>query len=174
MAEARARADPRAAHPQARADMDTFVRKCGVCHTVAGTRAGGILGPDLSHLMTRRTIAAATLPNTIANLSGWIADPQHVKPGAYMPRLDISGPDWRRSGDFLKHCSERRRDDDALRSCSRNRRQDEAGPLARRLQAIWETKPGIFGWLSTVDHKEIGIRYIVTAFVFLMVAASRR
>ena len=36
------------------------------------------------------------------------------------------------------------------------------------LQAIWETEPGIAGWLSTVDHKEIGIRYIVTAFVFLV------
>ena len=87
---------------QARADMDTFVRKCGACHTVAGTRAGGILGPDLSHLMTRRTIAAATLPNTIANLSGWIADPQHVKPGAYMPRLDISGPELAAVRRFLE------------------------------------------------------------------------
>jgi hypothetical protein len=56
---------PAPQNPQARADMDTFVRKCGACHTVAGTRAGGILGPDLSHLMTRRMIAAATLPNTI-------------------------------------------------------------------------------------------------------------
>ena len=46
--------------------------------------------------------------------------------------------------------------------------QDEAGPLARRLQAIWETGPGVYGWLSSVDHKEIGIRYIVTAFAFLM------
>ena len=46
--------------------------------------------------------------------------------------------------------------------------QDDAGPLARRLQAIWETGPGIYGWLSSVDHKEIGIRYIVTAFAFLM------
>ncbi len=36
------------------------------------------------------------------------------------------------------------------------------------LKRIWETKPGISGWLSTVDHKEIGIRYIVTAFAFLI------
>lgn len=42
---------------------------------------------------------------------------------------------------------------------------DFPGP---RLEAIWETKPGVIGWLSTVDHKEIGLRYIVTAFLFLL------
>jgi cytochrome c oxidase subunit II len=83
------------------ADFNTFVRKCGACHSVAGTRAGGVLGPDLSHLMSRRTIAAGTLPNSIGHLSAWIADPQHVKPGAYMPRLDISGPELTRVRRFL-------------------------------------------------------------------------
>jgi cytochrome c oxidase subunit II len=87
---------------QEEADLDTFVRKCGACHTVSGTRAGGALGPDLSHLMARRTIAAATLTNTIGNLSGWIADPQHIKPGAYMPRLDISGPELGQVRRFLE------------------------------------------------------------------------
>lgn len=86
---------------EAAADLDTFVRKCGACHTVGGTRAGGALGPDLSHLMSRRTIAAGTLPNSIGYLSAWIADPQHVKPGAYMPRLDISGPELNRVRRFL-------------------------------------------------------------------------
>lgn len=88
--------------PQAQADADMFVRKCGACHTVAGTRAGGVLGPDLSHLMGRQTIAAATMPNTISNLSGWIADPQHIKPGAYMPRLDVSGPELVQIRRFLE------------------------------------------------------------------------
>jgi cytochrome c oxidase subunit 2 len=88
--------------PQQQADADTFVRKCGACHTVAGTRAGGVLGPDLSHLMGRQMIAAATLPNTVGNLSGWIADPQHIKPGAYMPRLDISGPELVQVRRFLE------------------------------------------------------------------------
>ena len=55
-----------------------------------GTPAGGKAGPDLSHLMTRRTIAAGTLPNTPGNLAGWIADPQHVKPGSRMPRTDVT------------------------------------------------------------------------------------
>ena len=40
--------------------------------------------------------------------------------------------------------------------------------LRTRLQEIWETKPGLFGWLGTVDHKEIGIRYLVTSFAFLI------
>jgi cytochrome c oxidase subunit I len=41
--------------------------------------------------------------------------------------------------------------------------------IAPRLQEIWETRPGVFGWLSSVDHKEIGLRYLVTAFFFLLV-----
>lgn len=39
--------------------------------------------------------------------------------------------------------------------------------VAHKLHKLWETKPGIVGWLSSVDHKEIGIRYIVTAFLFM-------
>jgi cytochrome c oxidase subunit 2 len=62
-----------------------FVRRCGACHTVRGAPAGGIVGPDLTHLMSRRTLAAGALPNTIAALSGWIENPQALKPGARMP-----------------------------------------------------------------------------------------
>ena len=68
-----------------------FLVHCGICHTVRGTTAGGRLGPDLSHLMARRTIASGTLPNTPGYLAGWIADPQHAKPGNYMPVLELSG-----------------------------------------------------------------------------------
>ncbi|HVI29918.1 cytochrome c oxidase subunit II [Hansschlegelia sp.] len=70
-----------------------FLQRCGACHGVRGTSAGGRFGPDLSHLMSRRTIAAATLPNDTGHLSGWVADPQHVKPGNLMPNLGISGPE---------------------------------------------------------------------------------
>jgi cytochrome c oxidase subunit I len=41
--------------------------------------------------------------------------------------------------------------------------------IAPRLHDIWETRPGVFGWLSSVDHKEIGLRYLVTSFFFLLV-----
>jgi len=68
-----------------------FLMRCSGCHAIRGTEAAGILGPDLSHLMTRRTLAAGVLPNTIGNLSGWIADPQTVKPGSMMPRVGLSG-----------------------------------------------------------------------------------
>lgn len=45
---------------------------------------------------------------------------------------------------------------------------DYDSPAAASLEAIWATKPGLYGWISTVDHKEIGIRYLVTAFIFLI------
>jgi cytochrome c oxidase subunit II len=78
-----------------------FVGHCGICHSVRGTRAGGRVGPDLSHLMTRLTIASGTLPNTPGYLSGWIAEPQHLKPGNYMPNLDLSGPQLATIRSFL-------------------------------------------------------------------------
>lgn len=58
---------------------------CSTCHTVSGTPADGKMGPDLTHLASRRTLAAGTIPNTRGHLAGWIADPQSVKPGALMP-----------------------------------------------------------------------------------------
>jgi cytochrome c oxidase subunit II len=66
-------------------------RGCAVCHTISGTQAGGKLGPDLTHLASRRTIAAGTLPLTPGNLAGWISDPQHVKPGNRMPPVQLAG-----------------------------------------------------------------------------------
>ena len=58
---------------------------CAMCHAIGGTPAGSHAGPDLTHLASRRTIAAGTLPNTRGNLAGWILDPQRIKPGAKMP-----------------------------------------------------------------------------------------
>jgi cytochrome c oxidase subunit 2 len=90
------------ASPAAIADENAFISKCGICHAVRGTPAGGRLGPDLSHLTSRRTIAAGTLPNTPGHLSAWISDAQHVKPGNLMPRLDLSGLDLARVRRFLE------------------------------------------------------------------------
>jgi len=58
---------------------------CGMCHTIQGTPAGGKVAPDLTHIASRQTIAAATLPNTPGNRAGWIADSQGIKPGNRMP-----------------------------------------------------------------------------------------
>lgn len=84
---------PAPASAQLLQGRQTFVSYCGACHTVRGSDAGGILGPDLTHLMSRQTIAAGLLPNTPGNLAAWIADSQALKPGTRMPTLTLSGTD---------------------------------------------------------------------------------
>jgi cytochrome c oxidase subunit II len=66
---------------------------CSTCHTVRGTDAGGRVGPDLTHVTARHTIAAGTLPTSRENLRKWIENPQHVKPGVRMPALGLSRDD---------------------------------------------------------------------------------
>ncbi|WP_281978728.1 cytochrome c oxidase subunit II [Pseudorhizobium flavum] len=58
---------------------------CGGCHTVRGTPAEGDVGPDLTHVASRRTIAAGLLPMTQENIAAFIASPDHLKPGVEMP-----------------------------------------------------------------------------------------
>jgi cytochrome c oxidase subunit 2 len=64
--------------------------QCASCHTIRGTGARGGIGPDLTHLADRTTLAALTIPNTPAQLRRWISDPQHAKPGNRMPGLALS------------------------------------------------------------------------------------
>lgn len=61
---------------------------CVLCHSIRGTTALGRVAPVLTHLASRRTLAAGTLPNNRGNLAGWILDPQHVKPGNKMPPVN--------------------------------------------------------------------------------------
>jgi cytochrome c oxidase subunit II len=75
---------------------------CSGCHQIRGTGAHARVGPDLTHLATRETIAAATLPNQPGDLSAWILDPQHDKPGARMPGLTLSGPQIEAVLDYLE------------------------------------------------------------------------
>jgi cytochrome c oxidase subunit 2 len=63
---------------------------CINCHTVAGTVAKGRFGPDLTHLMTRKTLAAGAMENTTANLERWIESPDAFKPGSLMPPMHLS------------------------------------------------------------------------------------
>jgi cytochrome c oxidase subunit 2 len=60
---------------------------CALCHTVRGTSALAQAGPDLTHVASRLTIAAGTLPNTLGNLEAWIANAQSIKPGTKMPTI---------------------------------------------------------------------------------------
>ena len=64
---------------------------CINCHTVSGTVANGRFGPDLTHLMSRDTIAAGAAPNTPENLRQWIRDPNTIKPGSLMPAMELDG-----------------------------------------------------------------------------------
>lgn len=77
----------------ARRGMQLFALNCSSCHTIAGTPFRGNVGPNLTALSLRKTIAAGTLPNTPANLEKWIHDPQAVKPGALMPNLHLPSSD---------------------------------------------------------------------------------
>jgi cytochrome c oxidase subunit 2 len=66
---------------------------CINCHTVSGTVANGRFGPDLTHLMSRDTIAAGAAKNTPENLRQWILNPDAIKPGSLMPAMQLSDQD---------------------------------------------------------------------------------
>ena len=91
-AQIRPAAEP--ADPQAQRGKMLFQSiQCAMCHSVQGTIAQGRKAPDLTHLASRRSIAAGTLPNTPGNLASWIADPHKHKPGVNMPANPMSGED---------------------------------------------------------------------------------
>jgi cytochrome c oxidase subunit 2 len=67
-----------------------FGARCAACHAVRGTDAAGTRGPDLTHFASRLYIAAGTLPNTPGNVTAWLADSQHAKPGNLMPAMGLT------------------------------------------------------------------------------------
>jgi cytochrome c oxidase subunit 2 len=70
--------------------MQVFLTSaCVMCHTIRGTSASSRVGPDLTHVAGRRTIAAGTLPYSRGNLGGWITNPQNIKPGSQMPNIRL-------------------------------------------------------------------------------------
>jgi cytochrome c oxidase subunit 2 len=78
----------------ARRGQEVFLASsCVMCHAVGGTPAGSRVGPNLTHLASRRTIAAGALPNSRGHLAGWIVDPQQIKPGVRMPPNALSPQD---------------------------------------------------------------------------------
>ena len=78
---------------QSRGQAVFLALPCTTCHTIAGTQAGGKIGPELTHLAGRQTLAAGTLPNTRGHLAGWILDPQTQKPGNKMPAVALKSDD---------------------------------------------------------------------------------
>jgi cytochrome c oxidase subunit 2 len=67
-----------------------FVSKCGSCHAIRGTAAKGNVGPDLTHVGSRTSLAALTIPNTPERMREWLRDPQRVKPGNQMPAVPMT------------------------------------------------------------------------------------
>lgn len=76
---------------------------CGACHTVRGTAASGQIGPDLTHIGSRKSIAAGSFPNNVGTLAGWIASAQHLKPGNLMPSFaNLRGEELRAIAEYLE------------------------------------------------------------------------
>jgi cytochrome c oxidase subunit II len=75
---------------------------CMNCHAISGTVANGRFGPDLSHLMSRATIASGAADNTARNLRLWIQSPDAIKPGSLMPAMQLSGPDLDAVASYLE------------------------------------------------------------------------
>jgi cytochrome c oxidase subunit 2 len=60
-----------------------------MCHQIRGTQAGSRVGPELTHLASRRYLAAGTVPMSRGNLAAWIVDPHGIKPGVNMPLIKL-------------------------------------------------------------------------------------
>jgi cytochrome c oxidase subunit 2 len=67
-----------------------FANSCVNCHTIQGTSAKGVFGPDLTHLMSRETLASGAVPNTPEMLRAWVRDPQKLKVGCLMPNMQMT------------------------------------------------------------------------------------
>jgi cytochrome c oxidase subunit 2 len=101
----RAQSAPAGAPPPglaARGRVLFLATTCSSCHAIRGTSARAAIGPDLTHVASRSTLAALTIANTPADLLHWISDPQHVKPGAKMPKLALSSSQFRAIAAYLR------------------------------------------------------------------------
>ncbi len=94
-----AQADPMAEHGK-----ELFETKaCALCHTIRGTRAQASVGPDLTHLASRQTLAAGSFPNSRAWLQAWITHAQSLKPGNQMPDLaELRGDELQAVAHYLE------------------------------------------------------------------------
>ena len=92
-----------ASEPSASDGLRVFMTSgCANCHAIRGTGAGGGVGPDLTHIASRTTIAAGTLPNTEANLMGWIVGAQAIKPCSDMPNMPVPSRDLQTLAAYLE------------------------------------------------------------------------
>ena len=81
---------------------DSFMTSaCPLCHTIRGTDAAGVTGPDLTHVASRASLAAGALDYNRGNLAAWIADPQGIKPGNHMPTVGLNPQDLQSIATYL-------------------------------------------------------------------------
>lgn len=76
--------------------------QCAMCHVIRGTTADGRAGPDLTHIGSRRSIAAGTLSMSRGALQGWITQPQAIKPGTMMPPVSLAPADADAAARYLE------------------------------------------------------------------------
>jgi cytochrome c oxidase subunit 2 len=87
----KAQQQPAVEDPSAAAGKQAYLAlSCVSCHTVRGTTSAGKFGPDLTHLMSRETLASGMMRNTRQNLRSWVQDPQAMKPGCLMPSMQLT------------------------------------------------------------------------------------
>jgi cytochrome c oxidase subunit 2 len=79
-----------------------MAQSCVNCHTVRGTSARGTYAPDLTHLMSRATLASGIILNTPETLADWVRDPQTIKPGCLMPAFGLDQPSQNLIVDYMK------------------------------------------------------------------------
>lgn len=89
--------------PRLQAGRQYFMHACAQCHAIRGTEAAGTLGPDLTHVGSRHSLAAGVLPNNVGALAGWIAGSQHIKPDNKMPSFNqLSGEGLRAVAHYME------------------------------------------------------------------------
>jgi cytochrome c oxidase subunit 2 len=93
---------PPATESQQRGQQVFLSSTCVMCHAINGTPAGSNFGPNLTHVGSRNTLAAATLSNTREHLAHWIKDSQSFKPGSKMPQNNLSDQDLQAVVDYLQ------------------------------------------------------------------------
>ncbi|CAB3724043.1 cytochrome c oxidase subunit II [Paraburkholderia rhynchosiae] len=98
---AQQRSAPAPTAAQAARGSKLFEERCAGCHAVRGSKAAGVQAPDLTHVMSRRLLAAGTLVNTPENLMNWIEHVQQIKPGTLMPDMKLSSAEARDLSAYL-------------------------------------------------------------------------
>ena len=93
---------PAASDSQKRGQQVFLSSTCVMCHAINGTPAGSNIGPNLTHVGSRNTLAAATIANTREHLAQWIKDSQQIKPGNKMPQNNLSDADLQSLIDYLQ------------------------------------------------------------------------